>query len=147
LDENILYHAIRGVDRHVQPDLSARDLLALIVKNCHTLVLHPDLEGRYRKHLAKLQYDRPPNLELVSAIIQLLHNTSKRAWEYEALPSLPQGVDIPTEDPHIVRAALISRPIVVTDDEKLWKAIASQPILGLEARYPAAQALELARDS
>lgn len=146
LDENILYHAIRGIDRHNQPDLSARELLSLIGNNCHSILVHPIVEQKYLKHLNVLFQDRPPNLQPLYAMIQLLTNSLKRIGEYDDLPELPVGVAVPRKDQHIVQAALLSHPIVITADEELRDAINAQPVLGLQARFPQ-DALVLARDS
>jgi hypothetical protein len=54
---------------------------------------------------------------------------------------------IPKEDHYVVRAGLISCPIIVTDEKDLRDSInESQGVLGLKAVTPA-EALELAKDT
>ena len=60
-------------------------------------------------------------------------NVDKRTLDYSDLPELPAGIKIPRKDEPIVRAALISLPIVVTADRPLREAIRAQPVLGLTA--------------
>jgi hypothetical protein len=60
-------------------------------------------------------------------------------------PELPPGVNVPHEDEYVVRAGLISHPLVVTAEERLRKAINGYPVLGLTALSPA-EALEFARE-
>lgn len=54
---------------------------------------------------------------------------------------------IPKEDHYVVRAGLISRPTIVTDEEDLRDSINEHwGVLGLRAITPA-EALELAKDT
>ena len=55
LDENILYHAIRGVDLHDRPDDTATRLIHAIVGACHSLVIHEVVRVRYIKILDRLK--------------------------------------------------------------------------------------------
>jgi len=144
LDENILYHAIRGVDKHDQPDLTAQELVEAIAKICHGISVHPCLSERYQTTFKKLREHPPRSSAAVRFLRELLHNSSKRGYEMGDLPLLPQGVQLPREDEEIVRAALISKPVIVTADEELEEAINSQQEkLGLQA-LDAVRALELA---
>ena len=136
LDENILHHGIKGVDRHDNPDLTATTVLLLIAANCHTIVINRELLSRYWTHLQELFREPAPYLQPVFFVREFLQNSDKRVLEYDDPPELPTGVTIPAEDIHIVRAALVSRPVIVTADEELMEGVNTQEVLGLKALNP-----------
>jgi hypothetical protein len=144
LDVVILYHAVRGVDQYENPDLTAATLISLIGKNCHTVVADKVLAGKYDPHLRRL-WGKPSLQYGASFITELRYNSSKFFIEGADPPELPTGVKVPREDEYVVRAALISQPLVVTAEKKLLKAINTQPTLGLRAVSPS-EALELAKE-
>jgi len=144
LDENILYHAIRRVDKHNIPDSTAAELIDAIGEICHVIFVHPTLIDRYQTALKKLRQHPPRSEEAKDFLKQLLYNNLKRTLEYSELPDLPPGVQVPRKDEHIVRAALISRPTIVAEDSDLLEAINNQPELGLQA-MDARMALEFAK--
>ena len=144
LDENIIYHAIRGVDKHDQPDPTAQELVTAIARICHLIALHPYLIERYTIALEKLGEHPPRSDRALNLLKGLIHNSSKLACEYDELPCLPKGVQLPREDEDVVRTALISKPVVVTNDSGLRDAINNHhEKLGLKA-LDARGALELA---
>lgn len=143
LDENILYLAIKGVDDHDNPDSAAEELIRLIAQNCHTITYHDAL--RYWYHLAGLKGVRSPALEPLFFINELIKNSAKIRPEYSNLPDLPIGAKIPSEDIHVVRIALIARPLIVSSDRELREAINSQASLQLRALTPR-EALTFATD-
>jgi hypothetical protein len=145
LDDNIIYHAIRGVDRHDNPDDTAARLIQTIVEVCHLLSIHDVVRVRYIKILGKLKHERAPHLQPSYFFNQLLKRADKRILQYDELPSLPEGTKVPKKDEYLVQAALISRPLVITADEELYGAIKGQPVLGLEALRPH-EALQWARE-
>ena len=137
LDENILYHAIRGVDLHDQPDPTATRLVLTIIKVCHSLVIHNDLRLRYINILGGLKSERPRHLPPFDLFKQVMERADKRTFEYESLPALPEGcADIPRKDQYLVRAALISRPLFVTADGPLYDALRRHPELEIEVLRP-----------
>jgi hypothetical protein len=137
LDENILYHAIRGVDLHDQPDDTATRLIQAIVGVCHSLVIHEVVRVRYVKILGRLKSEKSPHLAPAYFFKQVLNRADKRTFEYEELPALPEGCsDVPRKDEYVVRAALISRPLLVTADGPLYQAIRDHPELGIEVLWP-----------
>ena len=137
LDENILYHAIRGLDLHDQPDDTATLLVRTIVEVCHSLIIHEVVRVRYIKILNLLRRERSRHLSPTYFFNQVLRRADKRTFEYEALPTLPEGCsDVPRKDEYLVRAALISRPLLVTADELLFDAIRNHPELRIEALRP-----------
>jgi len=92
-----------------------------------------------------------PQYQIRAALFfaEVIYNPAKFIIESAAPPDIPAGVvhAIPKEDLYLVRAALISHPIVVTDEELLRNRInANYTVLGLKAISPR-EALELARDS
>ena len=136
LDENILHHGIKGVDRHDNRDLTATTVLLLIAANCHTIVINRELLSRYWTHLQTLFREPAPILQPVFFVREFLQNSEKRSLEYDDPPELPLGVTIPPEDTHIVRAALVSHPLIVTADEELVESVNTQAVLGLKALNP-----------
>jgi hypothetical protein len=147
LDENILYHAIRGVDLHDQPDDTATRLIQTIVEACHSLAIHEVVRVRYVKILGKLRHQRAPHLPPGYLFSQLLKRADKRTFEYEGLPTLPEGCsDIPRKDEYLVQAALLSHPLHVTSDEDLYKALKNHPELDIEVLWPH-EALQRAQSS
>lgn len=142
LDENILYHAVRGVDKHDNPDATSAELLDSIARICHRIAIHTTLLERYYGCIQKLRRERAPAFEPVKFITDFIKNTAKRNLEFGDLPELPEGVEIPEEDKLLVRASLISHPAVVTADSELREAIKAGPGLDLKALSPR-EALEL----
>lgn len=136
LDENILYHAGRFVDERNRPDETAAQLVRSVARICHRLAIHKVLLDKYWRILQKLQQERSSAPEAVSFINLFMKNVDKRTLDYSDLPELPPGVAVPRKDEPIVRAALISHPIVVSADRDLREAIRSQPVLGLTALSP-----------
>ncbi len=146
LDENILYHAIRGVDRHYLRDDTAARLIQTIVEVCHSLVIHGDIMAKYLKIIERLRQDRSSYSQPVDFIKQLLFRADKRTLHYQELPKIPAGCNIPREDEYIVQAALIIQPLLVTADEPLYDALKKHPELGIEVLWPH-EALERAKES
>jgi hypothetical protein len=137
LDENILYHAIRGVDLRDQPDDTATRLIRTIVQVCHSLVIHEVVRVKYIKILDRLKDERSLYLLPAYFFNQVLKRADKRSFEYEGLPTLPEECnDVPRKDEYLVQAALLSHPLLVTSDENLYKALKNHPELGIEVLWP-----------
>ncbi len=146
LDFNIIYHAVRGVDEHDQPDTTCAELLLLIGLNCHKIVVNSYLFEEYLARLNELFGTKAPALPPIYFLQQLLLKAEKFSQETVDLPDIPEGVDIPQEDIQIVRSTLVSQPILVAADGELREAVNNSPILGVRALRPA-EAVELAQDS
>lgn len=146
LDENILYFAVKGVDEHENPDLTSAELLRLIAENCHKFILDRELANRYWRHIKELEQIPEPLQEAIALMRQLIINSEKGIWQFENPPPLPPGTNFPREDLHVITAALISWPIVVSGDPGLRDAINGQPALDLTALTPR-EALGLARET
>jgi hypothetical protein len=146
LDENILYHAILGVDRLENTDDTATRLILTIVRVCHSLIIHNEVRAIYIRKLNELKYARSRFLEPTYLFRQLLNRSDKRTFEYEDLPELPETCgDIPRKDRYLVQAALVSHPLFVTADEPLYAALKNHPELGIEVLWPH-EALERAKE-
>ena len=145
LDENILYHAIRRVDKNDRPDSTAAELLVAIGRICHRVAIHdPEILERYHS-APKKSGEHPPRSPVALYFLkQLAYNPSKRVMEHGEMPVSPPDFEKPRKDEHIVRAALISRPVVVTADSDLEQAIREHPHWGLKA-MDARVALEFAK--
>ena len=146
LDENVLHHAIRGVDEHNSLDLTAAQLVLLIARNCHRVLLNRFLHARYQDHLKALERTRSGVLQPIFLLSQFVNNSAKVVWESDDPPNLPGSANIPAEDVEVVRAALISHPLFVTSDQKLREAINTCPALHLTALTPA-EAIARAQES
>ena len=72
LDLNIIYHAVRGVDRHDLPDTTCTELLLLIGKNCHRIVVNTYLYDEYLSRLRDLFAVKAPSLSPIFFVNQLL---------------------------------------------------------------------------
>ena len=145
LDENILYHAIKGVDQHENPDTTATEFVLLVARNCHRIWLNHELAARYWHHLSGLTRHHAPALEPVQFMTQFMKNSAKVHEGYGDPLELPTDVKVPAEDVIIVRAALLSNAVIVTADNELELAVNSQPKLGVRALKPR-QAIELAKE-
>ncbi len=147
LDSNIIYFAVKGVNERGEPDLTSAELVRLIGDNCHTVVVDRTLLDRYDRHFREL-FKKPAYLfQMVNFLIGIRHNSAKLVVQSIEPPELPADVRVPAADEHVVKAALISHPLVVTSDEDLAKAIKRhQDVLGLSVLSPH-EALELAKDS
>ncbi len=136
LDEIILHQAIKGVDRDNNADFTCAHLLVLIARNCHSIVLNQFLRTRYLAHIGKLKGVKSGALQPLFVLNNLVLNSQKAVWQFENPPGLPSGCRIPSEDVDVVRAALISHPVFVTDDEDLKVAIDNCEALHLRAMFP-----------
>jgi hypothetical protein len=147
LDINIVYYAVKGVDENRRPDETCVDLFRLILLNCHTMRMDEVVLARYKQHLAWLERDRESVVESLRLVISLFQNSQKAVLEPGNPPSLPQGIEVPQKDEYVVRAALMSRPTVVTSDNALKRSISQHAAtLGFTAVGPA-EALELAKEN
>ncbi len=142
----VIYFAIEEKDDKGEADETCAELIRLIGTNCHSIVVDRVLADKYWSHVGELS-GKPPLLTQASLFVtEVLANSSKLIRENAEAPEVPPGVHVPKEDEYVVRAALISKPIVVTAERRLLNAINSQVAdLRLKAVTPS-QALELAKD-
>lgn len=145
LDENMIYHAVRGVDRHNNQDDTAARLIQTIVTVCHYFVIHDIVRVRYIKIFEKLKRERAPHLPPAFLLKQILMRADKRIFQYDDLPTLPAECNVPRKDEYLVQAALLSLPLLVTADEPLYRSIKDNPGLGIEVLWPH-EALERAKE-
>jgi len=145
----VLYFAVKEVYQGEVPDRTCAELVQLIGQNCHGIVVDMTVKERYDHHLSELlsqpQYQTPTALFLANVV----YNPRKFIIETSEAPELPPSVidQIPREDRYLVRAGLISRPIIVTAEERLLNGINKhRQVLELTAITPA-QAVELARET
>jgi len=140
----VIYFAIQEKNDRGEADETCAELIRLIGANCHSIIVDRVLVEKYQEHVSRL-FKKPPLLTQASAFItEVLANSSKLMVESAEAPELPAGVGVPKEDEYVVRAGLISNPIVVTAERRLLTAINSQAGLHLKAVSPA-EALELAK--
>jgi len=144
----VLYHAIKGVDEAEIPDPTCADLIQLIGDNCHGIVVDMTVKERYDHHLSELFTQPQYQTQAALFLAGVVHNPKKFIIETSEPPELPACVigNIPTEDHYVVRAGLISLPIIVTAEKRLLNGINKhRDILGLTAMTPA-EALKLAEE-
>jgi hypothetical protein len=136
LDENLLYHSIKGVDLYGNLDLSSTQLVVLIAQNCHSIRYNPFLLARYRHHLSILKNEKSKILDPVFFERLFFGNSLKAVREDAEPPQLPVNAHIPNEDIDVVRAALISHPKFISNDPELREAINACQQLHLTALTP-----------
>lgn len=100
---------------------------------------------RYQSALKELHGQGGP-LQPLFVLKNLVHNSEKAVPQYETPPKLPENAAIPEEDMEIVRAALITHPVFVTNEPALVTAIHDCEALHLRA-LGSQEALLLAQES
>jgi hypothetical protein len=141
----VIYHAIKGVGDG-DPDPTSGELVRLIGENCHTVVADNELAERYSRAVKELLSIPSLLYKTTELLCDVIYNSSKFVVEASPAPELPPGVRAPRGDEYVLKAALISHPIVVTADEKVLRDVNSQSVLGLRAVTPR-DALELAKET
>ena len=139
----VLYHAIKGVDEAGNADQTCGELVRLIGANCHTVVADDELAERYSRHIKELLSIPSLLYKTIEFLGDVIYKSSKFVVEESPAPELPPGVKVPREDEYVVRAALISHPVVVTSEKRVLRDVNTQSALGLRAVTPT-EALELA---
>jgi hypothetical protein len=149
LDIMVLYFAIKEENAKREHDETCAKLIQLIGQNCHRVVVDRTTNEKYNSHLSELfrmpKYQTPAALFLANVV----YNSAKFVIESTEAPDIPAAAvgGIPKEDRYIVRAGLISHPIIVTDEEDLRDSINERhDVFGLKAITPA-EALELAKET
>jgi hypothetical protein len=145
----VIYFGIKDEDAARQPDKTCANLIDLIGQNCHRIVVDRTMAEKYDSHLVELLAQPQYQIRVAVLLTKVVYNPEKFSVESSEPPAIPADVVdvIPKEDHYVVRAALISHPVIVTDEEKLRKRInAHSDVLGLRAISPS-EALELAKDS
>ena len=144
----VLHFGIKDEDAQRQPDKTCARLFDLIGQNCHRIVVDSSMAGKYVSRLNQFLPHPQYQTRVLLFLASVIHNSQKFVVETSAPPEIPAAVApaIPKEDHYVVRAALTSHPIIVTDEEKLTNRInANVGTLGLRAISPS-EALELAKD-
>jgi hypothetical protein len=142
----VVYHAIKGVDESGNPDQTSGELVRLIGENCHTAVADSEVAEKYSRHFKELLSIPSLLYKTTEFLWEVIYNSSKFVVETSPTPELPSGVKAPRGDEYVLKAALISHPIVVTADKDLLRDVNAQAVLGLRAVTPA-DALELAKET
>jgi len=145
----VLYHAIREVDEAGTPDPTCAELVRLIGDYCHGIVVDMTVKDRYERHLSELFSQPQYQTQAALFLANVVYNPDKFVVETSEPPELPPSVmgDIPREDRYLVRAGLISHPIIVTAEKRLISGINKhRQVLELTAITPA-EALKLAEEN
>jgi hypothetical protein len=149
LDIMVVYFAIKEVYEGEIPDQTCAQLIQLIGQNCHAIIVDMRVKERYDHHLSGLFSQPQYQTQTALFLANVVYNPRKFIIETSEAPELPPSVieDIPPEDRYVVRAGLISRPIIVTAEERLLNGINKhREVLELTAVTPA-EAVELARET
>jgi len=145
----VLIFAIKKQNAKCEDDETCTNLIQLIGQNCHRIVVDKTMRGKYRGRLDGF-FGKPEYLtQTILFLTDFVYNSAKFIIETSEPPGLPTVAfdGIPKEDHYVVRAALISHPIIVTDEKALRDSINERrDVLGLKAITPA-EALELAKDT
>ena len=145
----VLYFAIKEQNAKCEHDETCANLIQLIGQNCHRVVVNKTMREKYDSHLSELLGKPEFQVQAALFLANLVYNSAKFIIETNEPPDLPAASfeGIPKEDRYIVRAGLISHPIIVTDEKDLRDSINERKdVLGLTAITPA-DALELAKDT
>lgn len=145
----VLYFGIKDEDARRQPNKTCAQLIDLIGRNCHRIVVDSTVAKKYESHLSELMAEPRYQIRVALLLANVIYNPQKFFVQTSAPHEIPDTVAsaIPREDHYVVSAALESHPIVVTDEKKLRDRInAHRGALGLTAISPS-EALELAKDT
>ena len=147
LDVMVVMFAIKEVYEGDVPDRTCAVLLDCIAENCHGIVSDREVRRRYDIRISELFAQPSYQVRTALFLTGFVHNSQKFIIEGadppEIRPDAARG--IPPEDIYVVRAALISRPIIVTAERRLLNGVnRNAAALGLRAITPA-DALELAK--
>lgn len=142
LDENVFYHAVYSVDEHGESDKSARELIYLIVKNCHAIVadrrinklfgtILEQLRGQLRlKEQGKIDTGTE---KFIKTLAHIISNSQKYLFvKYEAddLNFEEHIQNIPRKDKFVVKLSIKERVnFIVTADNELYESINNNPYL------------------
>jgi len=145
----VVFFAIKEENAQQQRDRTCANLIELIGQNCHSLVVDKAMNEKYDKRLSEFFSQPQYQTQTALFLANVVHNPQKFVIETSAPPEIPPSVlgQIPHEDRYLVKAAMVSHPIVVTDERRLRNAINHKhALLGLKAITPC-EALELAKDT
>jgi hypothetical protein len=149
LDIMVLFFAVKGENAKCERDETCANLIQLIGQNCHRIVVDRTMRGKYLGRLAELFGKPQYQTQTALFLLNVVHNSAKFIIETSETLDLPPAAfdGIPKEDHYVVRAGLISHPIIVTDEKDLRDSINERhDVFGLKAVTPA-EALELAKDT
>ncbi len=152
LDENILYLGIKGTDEKGNSDTTTAELLLLILKNCHRIIVDKELNRRFITHLKKLEKISRnesviPGME--EFVRNLLQNKDKIIWHFSPLGPVPDEDKMPRKDIHVVRTGYHFKAKIVTVDKELARALSSSGPLkekGITVFHPR-EAIKLAQET
>lgn len=134
VDENIIYHAINGVDHQNNTDTSSALFLELLAKNCHKIYWEKRMIQKYLKIIGKIKRERKPNPVPKFDLLmnQILLNQSKYTWVENEVPVLDDQTGVSSEDIFLIENSLHSGFPIVTNDGTLKEEIAAKENLNIE---------------
>jgi hypothetical protein len=144
----VIFFAVKEENAQQQCDRTCANLIELIGQNCHCLIVDKTMNEKYDSRLSEFFSQPQYQTQAALFLANVVHNPQKFIIETSAPPEIPPAVvaHIPHEDRYVVKAALLSHPIVVTDERRLRDAINdNHTSLRLKAISPS-DALELAKD-
>ncbi|MDA1347586.1 MAG: hypothetical protein O3A47_01780 [Chloroflexi bacterium] len=132
LDENVVILAQKGENERGERDSTCLNLLASIIRICHTLVVDGGLWAKYQSQLSSL--GREP--QTGTLVLAVLRNAFRREGKVDYRPetnSFPEEADIPAgsrDDLAIVRLAVETKAALVTTDAPLREVLRSSGVTG-----------------
>ena len=127
-----MYLGIKGTDEKGNKDSTTAELLLLILKNCHKIIVDKELNRRFMTHLKKLEKisrDESVIPGMKEFVRNLLQNKDKIIWHFSPLSEAPDEDTMPRKDIHVVRAGYSFKAKIVTADKELAQAISSSTSL------------------
>ena len=144
VDENIIYHAINGVDHQDNIDTSSSLFLELLAKNCHKIYWEKRMIQKYLSIIGRLKREKKafPVSKFDLLLRQILYNKSKYTLVENEIPPLDDQVGISSEDVFLIENSLHSGYPIVSNDGTLKTEIEAKESLDIKI-LSAAEAIPL----
>ena len=110
------------MDQHNEEDFSSALFLLNLYERCHKIAVNNELIKKYDTHLKRLYVDKSPGAQFFLNVFKKLYalKTIKvNDYNYH----LDNEEKIPKDDIYLIKIALGSKGILVTNDEKLIKKL------------------------
>lgn len=123
IDEDVFLFAQKGEDDKGNVDITASKLVHDIFYNCHAIAVNYQLEKKYSQKMSALQKSgKLIGVNILGLIHQAFSNPNKGKWIQDVRKIECEG-EIPKDDLYLVRLAVNTGAILVTDDDHLKASI------------------------
>ena len=144
IDENIIYHAARGINKHDEESFDALYFLKELTKNCHKIILEKQLIEKYMKILSVLKEEANvypiPHVDVFFK--DILYNKEKWEQVTEEISTIEDNKNIPAEDQFLIEIGHHLSIPIITNDYNLIEDINNAPDLEITILNPV-EALDL----